>query len=256
VPAGLQDVGGPDSNGFCYDPLYRQYTCCPGGLSCFDAWRYPGGETVICCAGAEQVCSQTGGSFCCEPGTYCIGEESCCAIGVDSCFDTDLERYVCGSSCRNYCSGRFEICGEQNEDGNCLATTCYNPCSQQFECGAPDELGNCSVETCYDLCSGETVCSTPNGGGNCIYSSCYDPCATEDRCGERDDFGNCTATTCFDPSTETTICGSNCYDICTNRNRCGSVEGNPWGYCNDTFCFASNGGFACGTPDSDGACID
>src|SRR6187455_148696 len=57
-----KECGGPDSAGFCYDELVRGYICCPGGLSCFDAWRYPGGETIICCAGAEQVCSQTGGS--------------------------------------------------------------------------------------------------------------------------------------------------------------------------------------------------
>ena len=245
----------PTPAGFCYDELGARYTVVLAGSRVSMPGDIRAGKHRLF-AGAEQVCSQTGGSFCCEPGTYCVSEGTCCPIGVESCYDTELERYVCGSSCRNYCSGRVRGLRGAERGWQLPRDTCYNPCSQQFDCGEPDELGNCSVETCKDLCSGETVCSTPNAGGNCIYSSCYDTCAHEDRCGDRDDFGNCVATACFDPASETTTCGSSCYDICTNRNRCGSVEGNPWGYCNDTFCFASNGGFACGTPDDDGACIE
>src|SRR5262245_53599477 len=55
-----KDCGGPDAHGFCYDPLVRGYTCCPSGLTCFDTWSYPGGETVICCGNGGQVCNHQG----------------------------------------------------------------------------------------------------------------------------------------------------------------------------------------------------
>ena len=251
-----KDCGGPDSAGFCYDPQVRGYTCCPDSLGCFDAWTYPGGETVICCAGAEQVCSRSGGSFCCEDGTHCAYDNLCCPLGVDICFDPGVEDYVCGASCRDTCLGYNEICGEPNDAGYCAANSCFNPCSQEYACGEPDELGNCSVETCFDVCSQQTVCGTPNSRGNCQWGPvCYDPCNNVDRCDYPNMNDFCPNTACYDPEQGTHVCGTNCFDICTNQDRCGSSEGNPWGYCVDTFCFASNGGFSCGTPDVDGNCI-
>jgi hypothetical protein len=248
--------GGPDSQGFCYDELVRGYTCCSGGLSCFDAWRYPGGETIICCPGAEQVCSRTGGSFCCDADSHCAYEDLCCPIGVEACYDPGSESYLCGSYCRDLCLG-FDVCGEADAFGRCIATTCSNPCNGgEPECGAPDANGECVVERCYDICSDQTYCSTPNERGNCLsYYICYDPCNDVDLCNSPDPYGNCYETTCYDPCLETTVCGSDCWDHCGNMDRCGTIS-NDFGYCDGSFCVLSDGGLSCGPADDDGNCVE
>jgi hypothetical protein len=248
--------GGPDSPGFCYDELVRGYTCCPAGLSCFDAWRYPGGETIICCPGAEQVCSRSGGTFCCAADTHCANEDLCCPIGVGSCYDQSSESNICGSSCRDLCLG-FDVCGDADENGYCTATTCSNPCNGgEPTCGPADEQGNCLVETCLDVCSGQTYCSTPNERGNCFsYYTCYDPCSDVDVCQYPDSFGNCSDTTCYNPELGTTVCGSECWDYCGSTSRCG-VDTHDSGYCDGSYCSWPNGTLGCGPVDGDGNCIE
>lgn len=265
-----KDCGGPTSAGFCHDQYNRQYLCCPSGLECFEPIVEEGVRSAICCATERQVCSTSNDDFyCCPGGEECWGWNLCCPEGTQStcegaccdnddgcCFSRAAEAYICGGSCFDVCAGEWD-CGEAHTDSSCTATSCYDQCTGEYRCGTPNQEGNCSVETCFDVCQSQTVCGTPNERGNCsYYYTCLDACTGNDSCDYPDGNGYCPGTACFDPAQDAFICGTSCPDFCTGQERCGSSEGNPWGYCNDTFCLTSEGNFACGTPDDDGACIE
>jgi hypothetical protein len=265
-----KDCGGPDSYGFCYDQLNRQYICCPGGLGCFEPFVDEGLHTGICCSAENQVCRSSNEDFyCCPNGETCMGFDLCCPAGTQStcenaccenddgcCFSRAAGAYICGGSCFDVCAGEWD-CGEAHaEDSSCIATSCYDQCTGEYRCGPPDGQGNCSVETCFDVCQSQTVCGIPNERGNCsYYYTCFDPCSG-DSCNYPDGNGYCPGTACYDPALSAFVCGTSCTDFCNGDVRCGTSASNPYGYCDDTICRNTTDGFNCGTPDDDGACIE
>jgi hypothetical protein len=145
-----KDCGG-DFDALCID--YGPFG--PVSIVCCQDGTYCAGDGTCCAVGIES-CTGSGGTVCCDPATFCDGDGNCLPYSTcDTCvFDEcDYSATICA---RQPSGDGFCVCVGIAGECHCLATDCGDYCDPEAQdCG---EGRMCNPASCCGGSRCESIC--------------------------------------------------------------------------------------------------